>query len=74
MSVQNPFKRAVDSQDNCSNSFSPTRDANAARCSLLKTLAASQTSEPRVINLDKNAAYPKAFAELNAEGSLSENY
>jgi len=39
----------------------------------LAPLATSQTSEPRVITVDKNAAYPKAFAELKAEGHLSEN-
>jgi transposase, IS6 family len=50
--------------------FSSTRDAHAARLFFLKTLAASHTSEPRVINVDKNAAYPKAFAELKAEGHL----
>ncbi len=35
-------------------------------------LAASHISEPRVINVDKNAAYPKAFAELKAEGYIPE--
>lgn len=33
-------------------------------------LAASHTTEPRVINVDKNAAYPKAFNELKAGGHL----
>lgn len=28
---------------------------------------------PRVINVDKNAAYPKAIAELKAAGVLSES-
>src|SRR5689334_9087067 len=27
---------------------------------------------PRVINVDKNAAYPKAFNELKAQGSISQ--
>jgi hypothetical protein len=31
-----------------------------------EALAASHTSEPRVINVDKNAAYPKAIADLKA--------
>jgi transposase, IS6 family len=53
--------------------FSSTRDAQAAKQFFLKTLAASHTSEPRVINVDKNAAYPKAFAELKAEGRLPES-
>ncbi|GHO80138.1 IS6 family transposase [Ktedonobacter sp. SOSP1-85] len=66
--------RAVDSQGQTLDFFfSPTRDAQAARQFLLKTLAASHTSTPRVINVDKNAAYPKAFAELKAEGYLPEN-
>jgi transposase-like protein len=30
------------------------------------------TSAPRVVNVDKNAAYPKAIAELKASGMLSE--
>ena len=31
-----------------------------------KALAAPHTSTPRVITVDKNAAYPKAFTELKA--------
>lgn len=50
--------------------LSPTRDAGAAKRFFLKTLATSHTTEPRVINVDKNAAYPKAFAELKAEGLI----
>ncbi|GAC1690553.1 MAG: IS6 family transposase [Ktedonobacteraceae bacterium] len=66
--------RAVDSQGNTLEFFfSPTRDAEAAKQFFLKTLAASHTSKPRVINVDKNAAYPKAFAELKAQGLLPEN-
>ncbi|SRR6266567_7639680 len=63
--------RAVDSQGNTLEFLlSPTRDGAAAKRFLLKTLAASHTSSPRVINVDKNAAYPKAFDELKAEGHL----
>lgn len=66
--------RAVDSAGNTLDFFfSATRDAKAAKHFLLKTLAASHTVEPRVINVDKNAAYPKACAELKAEGLISEN-
>jgi transposase-like protein len=66
--------RAVDSQGNTLDFlFSPTRDAKAAKQFFLQILAASHTSEPRVINVDKNAAYPKAFNELKVEGYLSEN-
>ena len=63
--------RAVDSEGNTLDFFfSPTRDAHAAKQFLLKTLAASHTTEPRVINVDKNAAYPKAFDELKAEAII----
>jgi transposase, IS6 family len=55
------LSRAVDSAGNTLDFFfSSTRDATAAKEFLLKTLTASHTSEPRVINVDKNAAYPKA--------------
>lgn len=67
--------RAVDSQGNTLDFWlSPTRDAKAAKHFFLKTLATPHTSEPRVINVDKHAAYPKAFAELKAEGHLPERY
>jgi hypothetical protein len=39
---------------------------------LLLPKSGSIPNEPRVINVDKNAAYPKAFAELKAEGCLPE--
>ena len=65
--------RAVDSAGNTLDFFfSPTRDAQAAKEFLLKTLTVSHSSTPRVINVDKNAAYPKAFNELKAEGLISE--
>ena len=65
--------RAVDSEGNTLDFFfSSTRDAQAAKEFLLKTLTASHTTEPRVINMDKNAAYPKAFNELKTEGCLPE--
>jgi transposase, IS6 family len=67
------LSRAVDSQGNTLEFFfSATRDTQAAKQFFLKTLAASHTSEPRVINGDKNAAYPKAIAELKAAGILPE--
>jgi IS6 family transposase len=66
--------RAVDSQGNTLDFvLSPTRDGESAKRFLLKTLAASHTNEPRVINVDKNAAYPKAIAELKAEGRIPES-
>jgi len=66
--------RAVDSQGNTHDFwFSPTRDAKAAKHFFLKTPATPHTSELRVINVDKHAGYPKAFAELKAEGHLPES-
>jgi transposase, IS6 family len=66
--------RAVDSQGQTLDFFfSPTRDAQAAKQFLLKALTASHSSKPRVINVDKNAASPKAFNELKTEGHLPEH-
>jgi IS6 family transposase len=59
--------RAVDSQGNTLEfHLSFTRDAQAAKHFLTKALGASHTVTPRVITVDKNAAYPKAFNELKA--------
>src|SRR5258708_1070114 len=64
--------RAVDAQGNTLEFLlSPTRDAEAAKRFFSKTLAASHTVEPRVITVDKNAAYPKALKELQAAGDLA---
>jgi transposase-like protein len=61
--------RAVDSQGNTLEFLlSATRDAEAAKRFFSKALAASHTMTPRVITVDKHAAYPKAFKELKAEG------
>jgi transposase, IS6 family len=66
--------RAVDSEGNTLDFWlSPGRDAEAAKRFFLKTLSASHTSLPRVITVDKNAAYPKAFKELKVEGHLPKN-
>jgi len=63
--------RAVDSQGNTLEFLlSPTRDAEAAKLFFSKTLAAPHTVPPRVITVDKNAAYPKAFKELKEEGAI----
>jgi transposase, IS6 family len=65
--------RAVDSQGNTLEFLlSQKRNAEAARQFFLKILTAAHTSEPRVITVDKNAAYPKAFAELKAAGGIPE--
>jgi transposase-like protein len=64
--------RAVDAQGNTLEFLlSPTRDAEATKRFFSKTLAASHTVEPRVITVDKNAAYPKALKELQAAGDLA---
>ena len=38
-----------------------------------KTLTAPHTTTPRVITVDKNAAYPKAYNELQAEGAIADS-
>ncbi|GHO58549.1 hypothetical protein KSB_70240 [Ktedonobacter robiniae] len=49
--------RVADAQGNTLDFFlSPTRDAKAAKHFLFKTLVVSHSSEPRIINVDKNAA------------------
>jgi transposase, IS6 family len=47
--------------------LSPTRDSQAAKRFFAEVLAAPHTSTPRVITVDTNASYPKAFKELKAE-------
>src|SRR5438552_930980 len=65
--------RAVDSEGNTLEFLlSPTRDAEAAKHFCSKALSACHTTPPRVITVDKNAAYPKAFNELKAEGTVPE--
>jgi transposase-like protein len=52
--------------------LSPTRDADAAERFFRKVLGARHTTAPRVITVDKNAAYPPAFAALQQEHMLPE--
>ena len=60
--------RAIDTQGNTLEFLlSPKRDTEAAKCFFSKALAAPHSSTPRVITVDKNAAYPQAFKELKAE-------
>jgi transposase, IS6 family len=47
-----------------------TRDAEAAERFFLNALGSSHTIKPRVITVDKNAVYPKAFKELKEEGAI----
>jgi transposase-like protein len=46
------------------------RDAAAAKRFLLNAIAASGNAMPRVMNVDKNPAYPAAVEELKAEKTL----
>ena len=51
--------------------MSATRDATAAERFFRKALRAQHTVTPRVITVDKNAAYPPAFEALQQEGTLT---
>ncbi len=65
---------AVDSKGNTLDFLlTAKRDASAAKRFFRKTFQAPHTQEPRVINVDKNAAYPKAVDELKAEEGLPES-
>ena len=46
------------------------RDAEAAKRFFRKVFAAEQNPTPRVINVDKNPAYPAAVQAMQAEGTL----
>jgi transposase-like protein len=74
--VQGEWKylyRAVDSEGNTLDFLlCAKRDATAAERFLGKTLGATYTQTPRVINVDKNAAYPKATDTLMADETLPE--
>ncbi|WNN92097.1 IS6 family transposase [Gloeocapsopsis dulcis] len=52
--------------------LSAKRDAKAAERFFRKALKANHNQETRVINVDKNAAYPPAIDELKADQTLSE--
>ncbi len=63
--------RAVDSKGNTLDFLlTAKRDAQAAKRFFRKTLQAAHTQEPRVINVDKNAAYPKAIDEMKVKEEL----
>jgi transposase, IS6 family len=65
--------RAVDAQGNTLEFLlSPTRAAEAAKRFFSKTLAAPHTVPPGVIPVEKNAASPKAFKELQEEGAIAQ--
>jgi IS6 family transposase len=66
--------RAVDSAgDTLDFLLRATRNAQAAKGFFSKTMAAPHTVPPRVITVDKNAAYPKAFNELQNEGIITKS-
>lgn len=63
--------RAVDSEGNTLDFLlTAKRDATAAERFFRKTLGATHTQTPRVVNVDKNAAYPKATDTLTADETL----
>jgi transposase-like protein len=63
--------RAVDSRGQTIDFLlSARRDAEAAKRFFRKALAQPHTVNPRTISVDKNAAYPKAVAEMKRDGEL----
>ena len=66
--------RAVDSSGQTLDfMLSAKRDANAAKRFFNKVLKARHTQTPRVITVDKHAAYPAAVNELKGEANLPED-
>lgn len=66
--------RAVDSEGNTIDFLlSARRDKRAAKRFLTQALKKVANHSPRVINLDKNAAYPAAVEELKAEEILDKS-
>src|SRR4051812_14165534 len=63
--------RALDSDGNTVEfMLSSSRDATSAKRFFRKALHARHTTPPRVINVDKNPAYPKAIGKLIRKGTL----
>src|SRR3954467_3018457 len=63
--------RAVDSRGQTIDFLlSAKRDAEAAKRFFRKALAQPHTVNPRTITVDKNAAYPKATADMKRDGEL----
>ena len=63
--------RAVNSDGNTLDFLlTAKRDAQAAKRFLGKVLKSAHNQEPRVITVDKNAAYPKAIDEFKAKQSV----
>ena len=65
--------RAVDSEGNTLDfMLSARRNQRAAKRFFKKLLKSRHNKQPRVINVDKNAAYPPAIEELKSEKVLEE--
>ena len=65
--------RAVDSEGNTLDfMLSAKRDGKAAARFFRKVLKARHVTAPRVINVDKNAAYPVAIETLKSEQTLAD--
>lgn len=66
--------RAVDSDGNTLDFLlTAKRDAAAAKRFFRKPLKAAHNREPRVITVDKNAAYPKAINQLKTKKELPQS-
>lgn len=66
--------RAIDSKGNTLDFLlTAKRDAKAAKRFLWKVLRQGHSHTPRVINTDKDKAYPKAIEELKESGLLPES-
>jgi transposase-like protein len=65
--------RAVDSQGNTLDfMLSPKRDGRAAARFFCKVLRGEHTQAPRVITVDKNAAYPVAIETSKGDERIAE--
>ena len=66
--------RAIDSEGNTLEfMLSAKRDKKAAMRFFRKALRAKHNKQPRVVNVDKNAAYPPAFEELKKQEILDQD-
>lgn len=63
----------MDSQSPLDFLLSAKRDAKAAKRFFRKTLNAGNSKTPRVINADKHASYPPAFAALQEDKTLPQS-
>ena len=66
-------QRYAPEMERCLRLLSAKGDTVAAKRFLAKALGAANHPLPRVINTDKDAAYPPAIVQLKADGFLDEN-